>query len=80
MHLVKESGATYKAENAKGDIKIHGRPDPYAFIQLNPKALNKRFTRRSEKAFQQVTQGNLKGLKKKVKSVWLLFFYVNLNI
>lgn len=66
--MVKESGNTFKAKNAQGDIKVHGKPDPYAFIQLNPKALNKRFTRRSEKSFSQVTDGPLKGLKKKVKN------------
>ena len=51
VHQVKEDGSTFRAKNAKGDIKKQGKPDPYAFIQLNPKALNKRFTRRSEKSF-----------------------------
>lgn len=66
--MVKESGSSFKAKNASGDVKIQGRPDPYAFIQLNPKALNKRFSKRSEKSFAQVSEGPLKGLKKKVKN------------
>jgi hypothetical protein len=43
-------------------------PDPHAFIQLNPKALNKRFQKKSIHAFESVAQGPFKGLKKKIKN------------
>jgi hypothetical protein len=40
---VKHSGGEFAAKKAKGDIKKEGKPDPYAYIPLNPKLLNKRF-------------------------------------
>lgn len=32
VHNIKESGETFRAKHAAGDVKIHGKPDPYAFI------------------------------------------------
>jgi len=49
--MIKESGETFRAKHAAGDVKIHGKPDPYAFIQLNAKALNKRFQKRTTQTF-----------------------------
>lgn len=74
-HIVKESGETFKAKNSShGDLKLAGKPNPYAFIQLNPQVLNKRHRNVAGKAFEQVLgkkkdEGMLKGLKssKKVK-------------
>lgn len=38
MHSVKESGVTFKAKGETGgDVVRKGKPDPYAFVQLNPK-------------------------------------------
>ena len=36
IHIVKESGKSYKGK-VSGDVKLAGKPDPYAYIQLNPK-------------------------------------------
>lgn len=75
-HIIKESGETFKPKGAmtKGDLMLPGKPNPYAFIQLNPKVLNKRHRNAAGKAFDMVLgkkkeEGLLKGLKssKKVK-------------
>lgn len=75
-HLVKESGETFRNKEMKahGDLLIAGKPNPYAFIQLNPQVLNKRKRNLAGKAFEKVLgkkheDGALKGLKssKKVK-------------
>ncbi|KAM3142489.1 hypothetical protein pb186bvf_005391 [Paramecium bursaria] len=64
VHVIKESGATFKPNRAGGDILVKGRPEPFAFIQLNPKALNKRFKNKASKAFDGVFQKkSLKGVK-----------------
>ena len=37
VHNVRESGISYKAKKGtRGDVKIPGRPNPHAFVQLNP--------------------------------------------
>lgn len=38
VHQIRESGEEYKprVKGARGDISIPGRPQPHAFIQLNP--------------------------------------------
>lgn len=52
VHVVRESGEMFRPKSrAGGDIQVKGRPEPFAFIQLNPKVyflcykqvLNKRF-------------------------------------
>ncbi|KAI9598705.1 NUC173 domain-containing protein [Syncephalis fuscata] len=35
-------GQAYRSKKASGDVKKSGRPDPYAYIPLNPLALKKR--------------------------------------
>lgn len=45
--MVKESGETFRSNRAGGDVKHKDKPEPYAFIQLNSKALNKRFKKRA---------------------------------
>ena len=30
--MIKESGSSFKSSKAKGDVKVAGKPDPYAFI------------------------------------------------
>ena len=39
VHHIKESGETFRAKDGQtgGDIYVKGKPQPYAFIQLNPK-------------------------------------------
>ena len=51
IHQVKESGETFRTNRAGGDLKLKDKPEPYAFIQLNSKGLNKRFKKRAEKVF-----------------------------
>eukprot|EP01016_Furgasonia_blochmanni_P052652 TRINITY_DN8423_c0_g2_i3.p1 TRINITY_DN8423_c0_g2~~TRINITY_DN8423_c0_g2_i3.p1 ORF type:complete len:156 (+),score=55.23 TRINITY_DN8423_c0_g2_i3:47-469(+) len=73
VHLVKQSGEMYKPKDGRtgGDIVLPGKPDPYAFIQLNPKALNKRNRGKITSNFEFIVggakktgAGSLKGLKK----------------
>ena len=41
VHSVRESGLSYKAKRGtRGDVRIPGRPEPHAFIQLNPLVKN----------------------------------------
>lgn len=35
-------GSEYRAQKAKGDIKKKGQVDPYAYVPLSRKSLNKR--------------------------------------
>merc|ERR1712142_616698 len=35
-------GSEYRSKKAKGDMKRKGKPDPYAYIPLDAKSLNKR--------------------------------------
>lgn len=66
---MKESGETFRSNKAKGDVKTKDKPEPYAFIQFNSKALNKRFKKRAEKAFDSIFEkheGGLKGIKSKI--------------
>jgi hypothetical protein len=39
VHVIRESGDVFKSKSGRavGDIQIKGRPEPFAFIQLNPK-------------------------------------------
>ncbi|EGR30041.1 pre-rRNA processing protein, putative [Ichthyophthirius multifiliis] len=70
VHNIKESGDTYKAKgDTGGDVIKKGKPDPYAFIQLNPKALNKRHQKKAFKAFDMIMNKNTQQLQgsKKVK-------------
>ena len=63
---MKESGESFRTNRAGGDLKLKDKPEPYAFIQFNSKALNKRFRKRAEKVFDNVfekKEGGLRGLK-----------------
>eukprot|EP01015_Nassula_variabilis_P033638 TRINITY_DN8128_c0_g1_i7.p1 TRINITY_DN8128_c0_g1~~TRINITY_DN8128_c0_g1_i7.p1 ORF type:complete len:341 (-),score=103.91 TRINITY_DN8128_c0_g1_i7:110-1132(-) len=69
VHNVKESGDIYRPKSAAGgDVVLPGRPTPYAFVQLNPKALNKRNKGKAASSFGFLMgdskKGTLKGLKK----------------
>jgi ribosomal RNA-processing protein 12 len=35
-------GMEYQSRKAKGDVKKKGKPDPYAYLPLSRKALNRR--------------------------------------
>ena len=69
MHQIKESGEAFRTNRAGGDLKLKDKPEPYAFIQFNSKALNKRFKKRAEKVFDNLfeqKEGELKGLKSRI--------------
>lgn len=51
IHQVKESGSSFKAARAGGDVRVKNKPEPYSFIQLNSKALNRRYRHKAEKVF-----------------------------
>jgi len=64
-------GAEYRSKKAKGDMKRKGKPDPYAYIPLDAKSLNKRKAKKLQGKFKNVVgaakKGALKGKKLKVK-------------
>lgn len=49
----KHTGDVYKAKKAKGDVLKPGKLEPFAYVPLNPKFLNKR---RKAKAINQFTK------------------------
>merc|ERR1711990_454804 len=64
-------GVEYRSKKAKGDMKRKGKPDPYAYIPLDAKSLNKRKAKKMQGRFKNVVgaaqKGALKGKKLKVK-------------
>jgi len=63
VHIIKESGETYrpKDQTTGGDLKLAGKPDPYAYIQLNPKVSSYRGRSRPdpEQAIQEQVRPRL---------------------
>jgi len=57
----KHTGKEYKAIKAKGDVKKAGRLDPYAYVPLNPKFLNKRQKVKAKRQFDNIIHGAKKG-------------------
>lgn len=41
-HIEKFSGDAYKSKKGKGDVIKAGKLEPFSYIQLNPRLLNKR--------------------------------------
>ena len=66
---VKEFGAEYKSKKAKGDMKVKGKPDPFAYVPLDKGSLNRRKKAKFEGQFKGLVnaanKGAIKG--KKVK-------------
>merc|ERR1712034_62506 len=66
-------GSEYKSNKGRGDVKKKGKPDPFAYIPLNHKTLNKRKAAKSHSVFSKVVKaakkGANKGSKYKVKEV-----------
>lgn len=54
-------GDAYQSKNAAGDMKRRGMPDPYAYIPLNPIALNKRKALKYKGEFKAIVKGAKKG-------------------
>ena len=69
----KDHGADYKNKTGRGDVKKIGKHDPYAYIPLNHKNLNKRKNAKTKGQFQGVItaarKGAAKGNKTRVKDV-----------
>ena len=65
-------GSEYRSKKAKGDMKKKGKPDPYAYIPLDAKSLNRRKAKKLQGKFKNVVgaarKGALKGKKLKGKS------------
>ncbi|KAJ8712879.1 hypothetical protein PYW08_008183 [Mythimna loreyi] len=61
------AGTEYKSKKAKGDIKKQGKHDPYAYLPLSRKNLNKRKKAITSKQFKGVVKSKTKGgrIKKK---------------
>ncbi len=53
-HIVKYSGNVYKSNKGQGDVLKKGKYEPFAYIQLNPKMLNKRNKDKAVKTFETV--------------------------
>lgn len=63
-----KTGKEYRAKKARGDVKLKGKPDPYAYIPLSRKLLNKRKRQKSSAQLKGVVQAALKGAKKGSKA------------
>ena len=59
-HYVKYSGEEYKSKKGKGDKIIHGKYDPFAYIQLNPKSLNSKGERENAKIWADLMKNDNK--------------------
>lgn len=61
-------GSEYKSKKAGGDVKQKGKPDPYAYVQLNSQNLNKRKRAKLKGKFNGLLKGAKKGANKGSKS------------
>ncbi|ESO86543.1 hypothetical protein LOTGIDRAFT_128850 [Lottia gigantea] len=57
-------GVEYKAKKAGGDVKKKGKPDPYAYVPLDYKRLNKRKQAKLKGQFKGFVKGAKKGAVK----------------
>ncbi|KAJ9588968.1 hypothetical protein L9F63_017728 [Diploptera punctata] len=58
------TGVEYRAKKAKGDVKKKGKPDPYAYVPLSRKMLNKRKQKKQAGQFAGFCRAAHKGAKK----------------
>ncbi|XP_045503791.1 RRP12-like protein [Colias croceus] len=56
-------GTDYRSKKAKGDIKKKGKPEPYAYLPLSRKNLNKRKKAVTTKQFKGIVKSKTKGVK-----------------
>lgn len=64
-HIVKFSASAYKSQKGQGDTLKAGKYEPFAYIQLNPKMLNKRNKTKAIKSFEGVVSHGKKVDKRK---------------
>ena len=78
----RDAGSEYRNKSGRGDVKKIGKHDPYAYIPLNHKNLNKRKSAKNKGQFKNVItaarKGAAKGKKNQVKDVKKLM--KNMNI
>ena len=55
-HFIKQSGTSFKGKGGKSDMLKSGQYEPYAYIKLNPKMINKRFRDKAVKSFGTVVE------------------------
>ncbi len=61
---VKDPGAEYRSKKAKGDMKKPGKADPYAYVPLDMKNLNRRKRAKAAGQFKNLVRGAKKGASK----------------
>ncbi len=55
-HIVKFTGDEYKNKSGKGDNLLQGKYEPFAYIQLNPKAISKKKKKDNIEIFEKIMQ------------------------
>jgi len=69
----KDPGSEYRSKKGRGDVKKAGKHDPYAYIPMSHKALNKRKMAKAKGQFSSVIsaakKGATKGSKTRVRDV-----------
>jgi len=58
-----KTGAEYRAKKAQGDVKLKGKPDPYAYMPLSRKMLNRRKRQKQAKQFKTIVKSAKKGAR-----------------
>merc|ERR1711964_743974 len=61
------AGGEYRAKKARGDVKLKGKPDPYAYLPLNKQKLNKRKKMKLQGQFEGMVKAASKGAAKASK-------------
>lgn len=68
-HIEKFSGDKYRSAKGKGDVIKAGKLEPFSYIQLNPRMLNKRLKSQAIKSFAKVVDfGKKEGKRDSVMS------------
>lgn len=63
VYRAQDPGSVYKSKKSQGDMKRKGLPDPYAYVPLTRKLLNKRKKNKSTGQFKNIVKGAKKGAK-----------------
>ena len=66
-HIVQYSGDSYKSQKGQGDVLKKGKYEPFAYIKLNPKMLNKRNRDKAVKSFEGFVSHGKKDNKRQGK-------------
>jgi ribosomal RNA-processing protein 12 len=53
-NVLKHSGKEYKAKRAEGDVKKEGKLEPFAFLPVESRLLNKRYRKKEAKKFDSL--------------------------